>query len=88
MDFPPRQHIHFSERKGVERTESDLDIFHTESVKEIKDLFAKIMINIYIYIYRSCDFAFPFKGAALFACMLVVEASAADADKQSRKVTE
>ena len=34
---------------------------------------------------RSCDFAFPFKGAALFASTLVVEASgAADAEPQKQ----
>ena len=42
--------------------------------------------NIYCS-YRSCDFAFPFKWAALFACTLVVEASAAaDAEPQKHKI--
>jgi hypothetical protein len=42
--------------------------------------------NIYSS-YRSCDFAFPFKGAALFAYTPVVEASAAaDAKPQKHKM--
>ena len=47
---------------------------------------ATLSKNIYSS-YRSCDFAFHFKGAALFAYTLVVEASAAaDAESQKHKI--
>jgi hypothetical protein len=63
--------------------------FTPKAVKDAKSLNSSkrnTVKNIYSS-YRSCDFAFPFKGAALFACMLVVEASAAaDAEPQKHKI--
>ena len=63
--------------------------FTLKAVKDAKSLNSSkrnAVRNIYSS-YRSCDFAFPFKGAALFACTLVVEASAAaDAEPQKHKI--